>query len=87
MSYIKYKEERLKRLATSLLRNCLLKHVIEGKIQGRTEVTRIRGRRRKQLLDYLKEEREYWNLKEEALKNSLVVGETVDLYGDRPQNA
>jgi len=28
-------------------RNCFLKHVIEGKIEGRTEVTGIRGRRRK----------------------------------------
>jgi hypothetical protein len=36
-------------------RNCFLKHVIEGKIEGRTEVTGIRGRRRKQLLDDLKE--------------------------------
>jgi len=36
-------------------RNCFLKHVIERKIEGRTDVTGIRGRRRKQLLDYLKE--------------------------------
>jgi hypothetical protein len=36
-----------------LRRNCLLKEVIEGKIQGRIEVTRRRGRRRKQLLDDL----------------------------------
>jgi len=27
-------------------RNCLLKHVIEGKIEGRTKVTRRRGGRR-----------------------------------------
>jgi hypothetical protein len=33
-----------------LRRNCLLKHVTEGKIEGR----RRRERRRKQLLDYLK---------------------------------
>jgi hypothetical protein len=31
----------------------LLKEVIEGKIKGRIEVTRRRGRRRKQLLDDL----------------------------------
>jgi hypothetical protein len=36
-----------------LRRNCLLKEVIEGKIKGRIEVTRRRGRRRKQLLDTL----------------------------------
>ena len=35
-------------------RNCLLKHVIEGKIEGRVEVTVRRGRRRKKLLDDLK---------------------------------
>jgi len=29
--------------------NCVLKHVIEGKIDGMTEVTGRRGRRRKQL--------------------------------------
>jgi hypothetical protein len=35
-----------------LRRNCLLSHIIEGKIRG----TRRRGRRRKQLLDDLKEQ-------------------------------
>jgi hypothetical protein len=45
-----------------LRRNCLLSHIIEGKIIG----TRRRGRRRKQLLDDLKEARRYWKLKEEA---------------------
>jgi hypothetical protein len=50
-----------------LRRNCLLKHVIEGKLEGRIEMTGGRGRRRKQLLDDLKEKRRYWKLKEEAL--------------------
>jgi hypothetical protein len=35
--------------------NCLLKHVIKGKIEGRIEEEGKRGRRRKQLLDELKE--------------------------------
>ena len=35
--------------------NCLLKQVIEGKIKGEMEVTRRRGRRRKKLLDDLKD--------------------------------
>jgi hypothetical protein len=39
-----------------LRRNCLLKHVIVGKLEGRTG---RRGRRRKQLLDDLKEKRGY----------------------------
>jgi hypothetical protein len=51
-----------------LCRNYLLKHVIEGKVEGRIEMT---GRRRKQLLDDLKEKRGYWKLKEEALDCTL----------------
>jgi hypothetical protein len=50
-----------------LRRNCLLKHVIEGKIRGRIYVTGRRGRRCKQLLDDLKEMSGYVKLKEEAL--------------------
>jgi hypothetical protein len=42
-----------------LRRNCLLKHVIEGTLEGRIEMTGRRGRRRKQLLDDLKEKRRY----------------------------
>jgi hypothetical protein len=38
-----------------LRRNCLLKHVTEGKLEGRIEVTGRRGRRRNRLLDDLKE--------------------------------
>jgi len=40
-----------------LRRNCLLKHVIEGKIEGRIEVAGRRGRRSKKLLDDLKVEK------------------------------
>jgi hypothetical protein len=50
-------------------RNCLLKHVIEGELEG--EVTGRWGRRRKQLLDGLKEKRRYCKLKEEALDRTL----------------
>ena len=46
-----------------LRRNCLLQHVIEGKIKGQIEVTRRRGRRRKKLLDDLKDRRGYCQLK------------------------
>jgi hypothetical protein len=49
-------------------RNCLLKHVIEGKLEGRIAMT---GRRCKQLLDDLKEQRRYWKLKAEALDRTL----------------
>jgi hypothetical protein len=40
-----------------LHRNCLLQHGTERKIKERTEVTGVRGRRRKKLLDDLKEKR------------------------------
>ena len=39
----------------------------QGKIEGRIEVTGIRGRRRKQLLNDIKEKRGCWRLMEEAL--------------------
>jgi hypothetical protein len=50
-----------------LRRNCLLKEVIEEEIKGQIEVTRRRGRRRKELLDDLGDRRGYSHLKEEAL--------------------
>jgi len=50
-----------------LRRNCLLQRVNEGKIQGEIEVTGRRGRRRRKLLDDLKERRGYSHLIEEAL--------------------
>jgi hypothetical protein len=50
-----------------LRRNCLLRQVIEGKIKGGVEVTGSRGRRRRKLLDDLKEKRGYSHLKQEAL--------------------
>jgi len=50
-----------------LHRNYLLQRFIEGKIKGRIEVTGRRGRKRKKLLDDLKESRGYSRLKEEAL--------------------
>jgi hypothetical protein len=51
--------------------NCFLKHVIEGKIEGKLEVRGRRGGKCKQLLDDLKETREYCKLKEEALDHTL----------------
>jgi hypothetical protein len=54
-----------------LRRNCLLKQVIEGKIKGQIEVTRRRGRGRKQLLDDFKEKIGYCKLKEEATDRTV----------------
>jgi hypothetical protein len=54
-----------------LRRNCLLQRVIEGKIQGGIEVTGRQGRRRRKLLEYLKERRGYSHLTEEALDRTM----------------
>jgi hypothetical protein len=54
-----------------LRRNCLLKHVTEGKIEGRIEKTGRRGTRRRQLLNGLREKRRHCKLKEEALDRTL----------------
>jgi hypothetical protein len=54
-----------------LPRNCLLRHVIEGTIEGRTAVTGRQERRSKQILDDLQETRRCWKLKEEALDRTL----------------
>ena len=54
-----------------LRRNCLLQRVIEGKIQVGIEVTGRRGRRRRKLLDDLKERRGYCHLKVEALDRTM----------------
>ena len=54
-----------------LRRNCLLNQVIEGKIKGEMEVARRRGRRRKKLLDDLKDRRGYSHLKEKAQARTM----------------
>jgi hypothetical protein len=67
--------ERRKRKANwigyILRRNCLLQRVIEGTIKGGVEVTGRRGRRRRKLLNGLKERREYSLLKEGALDRTM----------------
>jgi hypothetical protein len=63
-------------------RNCLVKHIIEGNIEGGINVTGRQGIRRKQLLDDLKETRGYRKLKEEALDCTVCrtrFGEAMDL--------
>jgi hypothetical protein len=47
------------------------KHAILGKMKGKLEVTGIRGRRCKQLLDAPKQKRGYWKLKEGTLDRTL----------------
>jgi hypothetical protein len=50
-----------------LRRNCFLQQVIEGKIKGGIEVRVRRGRRRRKLLNDLKDRRGYSHLKKEAV--------------------
>jgi hypothetical protein len=54
-----------------LRKNCLLKHVIEGKIEERVEVTGRRGSVCKHLLHDLKKKKGYLKFKEEALDRAL----------------
>jgi hypothetical protein len=54
-----------------LRRNCLLQRVIKERFKGGIEVTGRQGRRRRKLLDDLKEKRGYSYLKEEALDRSM----------------
>jgi len=54
-----------------LRRNCLLQRVIEGKIKKGIEVTGRQGRRRRKLMDDLKERRGCSHLKEEALDRTM----------------
>jgi hypothetical protein len=54
-----------------LRRNFILQRVIEGKLQGRIEVTGRQGRRRRKLLDDFKERRGYSHLKKEALDRTM----------------
>jgi hypothetical protein len=54
-----------------LRRNCLIRQVFKGKIKGGIEVTEIRGKRRRKLLDDLKERRGQSYLKEEDLDRTM----------------
>jgi hypothetical protein len=67
ISYIKLKKRKANWIGHILRRNCLLKQVIKGKINGEMEVTR----RCRKLLDDLKDKRGYSHLKEEALHRSM----------------
>jgi hypothetical protein len=69
------KRRKAKWIDHMLCIKCLLKYVIEGKIEGRVEVKARRGRRRKQLLDDLKEKRmmeiERGRSRSHSVKNSF----------------
>jgi hypothetical protein len=56
------KRRNSKWIGDILRRNCLLKHVIEGKLEGRIQKMGRGGRRCKQLLVDLKERKGYWKI-------------------------
>lgn len=63
-------------------RNCLIKHVIDGKREGKTKVLERRGRRCKHLFDDFKAKRKYWKLKEGAVDRKcggLALEKNMDL--------
>ena len=61
------RKRKAKWIGHILRRNCLLKQVIEGKIKGEMGV----ARRRRKLLDDLKDWRGYCHLKDEALDRTM----------------
>ena len=69
--YPTYNKQKANWIGHILDRNCLLKHIIEGNIEGGIEVMGRLGRRYNQLLDDFKEVRRYWKLKEEALDHTV----------------
>jgi len=80
---------RLTEFVTILHRNCLLKSVIEGERDGKTEVKGRRQRRSKQLLDDLKEKSGYGRLKEKALYRTpwrIHFGRGYGPVVNRPEN-
>jgi hypothetical protein len=67
----KIRKQKANWIGHILSRNCLLQQVIVGKIQGLIEMTGRQGRKRRKLLDDLKERRVYFHLKEEAVDRSM----------------
>jgi hypothetical protein len=58
-------------IGRELCMNNLPKHVTEGNVEGRLEMTGRRGRRHKKLLDDLTEESGYCKLKEDPLDRTM----------------
>jgi hypothetical protein len=75
ISYITVQRKKAYWICHILRSNCLLKYVTKRKVGGRTEVIERRGRRRKQLLDDIKETTRYWKqiriTRSRSVENSL----------------
>jgi hypothetical protein len=71
ISCIEIRKRKANWIGHILRRNCSLNQLIEGKIQEGVELTRRRERRRRKLLNDLKDRRGYSHLKEEALDRTM----------------
>jgi hypothetical protein len=71
ISCMKKVNGKLSGLVAFCVETAFLLQVIEGKIKGGIEVTGRRGRRRRKLLDDLKERRRYSHLKEKSLDRTM----------------
>jgi hypothetical protein len=82
-------EKKTKWILHILRRNCLLKNVTEGKIEGSVEATKRERKRSEQLLDDFKEMTGYWKFINEALDRTLWRTRIGIAYGptqDRVRN-
>ena len=68
---MKYVNGRRTGLVTFCVETAFYNGLLKERYRGRIEVTGRRGRRRRKLLDNLKERRGYFHLKEEALDRTM----------------
>jgi hypothetical protein len=65
------KRRKANSIGHNLRSNSLLKHVLEGRLERKLQVTGRQGRKHDQLLDDLKETRGYRTLKKAALDHTV----------------
>ena len=71
ISYIKYANGRRTELVTFYVETAFYNGLLKERYKGGIEVTGRQGKRRRKLLDDLKERRGYSHLKEEALDRTI----------------
>ena len=71
ISYMKYVNGKRTGLVTFCVETAFYNVLLKERYKGGIEVTERRGRRRRKLLDDLKERRGYSHLKEEALDRTM----------------
>jgi hypothetical protein len=71
ISYMKYVNGRRNGLVTFCVETAFYNGLLKERYNGGIEVTERQGRRRRKLLDDLKEKRGYSHLKEEALDRTM----------------